>query len=67
MQWLIRLVCPPGGVLLDPFVGSGSTGVAALREHRRFLGIERDPTYHRIAAARLRHADQDRRAPPTAA
>jgi site-specific DNA-methyltransferase (adenine-specific) len=55
MRWLTRLVCPPGGVVLDPFAGSGSTGVAALIEQRRFLGVERDPGYARIARARLAH------------
>ncbi len=56
MGWLVRLVCPPGGVVLDPFTGSGSTGVAAIAEKRRFLGIERDPDYAEIARARLSHA-----------
>jgi len=58
MGWLVRLVCPPGGLVLDPFVGSGSTGVAALSESRQFLGIERDPAYARIARARLAHAEE---------
>lgn len=53
MRWLVRLVCPPGGLVLDPFAGSGSTGVAALREDVRFIGIERDPDYLRIAQQRL--------------
>jgi DNA modification methylase len=56
MGWLVRLVCPPGGLVLDPFAGSGSTGVAALREGRRFLGIERDSEYAQIARARLAYA-----------
>jgi site-specific DNA-methyltransferase (adenine-specific) len=55
MRWLIRLVCPPDGCVLDIFAGSGSTGVAALIERRRFLGVERDPGYARIARARLAH------------
>ena len=58
MGWLIRLACPPEGLVLDPFAGSGSTGVAALRKQRRFLGIEREPVYTRIARARLAHAAQ---------
>ena len=53
MRWLVRLASPPGGLVLDPFAGSGSTGVACLAEGRRFLGIERDPGYMRIARARL--------------
>jgi site-specific DNA-methyltransferase (adenine-specific) len=59
MRWLIRLGCPPGGLVLDPFAGSGSTGIAALAEGRRFLGIEREPEYVRIALARLEHAATD--------
>ena len=58
MQYLCRLVTPPGGVVLDPFMGSGSTGKAAILEGFRFVGIERDPEYHRIAEARI--SDQTR-------
>jgi len=43
MRWLVKLCCPPGGLILDPYCGSGTTGVAALAEGFRFLGIERDP------------------------
>ncbi len=54
MRWLCRLVSVPGGALvLDPFMGSGTTGVAALLEGQRFIGIEREPQYHEIAAARI--------------
>ena len=53
MQWLVRLVTPPGGVVLDPFTGSGSTGIAALREGFGFIGIEREPEYVAIARARI--------------
>ena len=59
MGWLTRLTCPPKGVVLDPFAGSGSTGVAALREGRRFVGVERDAGYARIARARLAHAEAE--------
>lgn len=55
MRWLVRLGCPPGGVVLDPTCGSGSTGAAALLEERRFVGIELDPFYMEIAAARIAH------------
>lgn len=55
MAYLCRLVTPPGGVVLDPFMGSGSTGVAALREGFRFIGCELQPEYHAIANARLEH------------
>lgn len=54
MRWLVRLVTPPGGRILDPFLGSGSTGCAAILEHFDFVGIERDPEYAAIAKARIR-------------
>ena len=53
MRYLCRLVTPPGGVILDPFMGSGSTGKAALMEGFRFIGIEREADYLPIARARL--------------
>jgi len=55
MRWLVRLACPPGGLLLDPFMGSGSTGSAARLEDRRFCGIEMDPAYLEVARARVTH------------
>lgn len=55
MRWLIRLVDPEGGVVFDPFTGSGSTGCAALLEHRPFVGLERDGRYVPIARARMAH------------
>jgi DNA modification methylase len=55
MRWLVRLVVPPGGLCLDPFCGSGSTGCAAVLEGRRFLGIELDQSYAEIARARIAH------------
>ena len=53
MAYLCRLVTPPGGVVLDPFMGSGSTGKAAVREGFHFVGIEREAEYLRIAQARI--------------
>ncbi|MES2347858.1 MAG: DNA methyltransferase [Pseudomonadota bacterium] len=53
MAYLCRLVTPPGGTVLDPFAGSGSTGVAALAEGFGFVGIEQDESYFRIAESRL--------------
>ncbi len=54
MEWLVRLVAPPGGVVLDPFCGSGTTGIAAMREGFHFVGCERDEDYAaRIARPRL--------------
>lgn len=55
MAYLCRLVTPPGGVVLDPFMGSGSTGKAAVREGFRFIGIEMDADYLAIAEARIAH------------
>ena len=53
MRHLVRLVTPPGGTVLDPFTGSGTTGIAALREGARFIGIEREAEYLAIAKARI--------------
>ena len=53
MRYLCRLVTPPGGVVLDPFTGSGSTGKAAILEGFRFVGIEREAEYIEIARARI--------------
>jgi site-specific DNA-methyltransferase (adenine-specific) len=56
MRYLCRLVTPPGGVVLDPFMGSGSTGKAAMLEGFRFVGIEREAEYLEIARARIEAA-----------
>lgn len=53
LQYLCRLVTPPGGVILDPFAGSGSTGCAAALEGFRFVGIEAESEYVEIMRARL--------------
>jgi site-specific DNA-methyltransferase (adenine-specific) len=53
MAYLIRLVTPKGGIVLDPFMGSGSTGKAAVREGMDFIGIERENEYFQIAEARI--------------
>ena len=55
MRWITRLLCPPGGTVLDPFAGSGSTGAACALEGRRFIGIERDERYVPVACARIEH------------
>ena len=60
MAYLCRLVTPPGGTVLDPFMGSGSTGKAATVNGFRFIGIERDPAYHKIAMARISNQHQGR-------
>ncbi|UAN58324.1 site-specific DNA-methyltransferase [Serratia sp. JSRIV004] len=56
MRYLCRLVTPAGGVVLDPFMGSGSTGKAALLEGLGFIGIELDPDHLTTAAARIGHS-----------
>jgi len=53
MRWLVRLVTPPRGTVLDPFCGSGTTGIAAHEEDRHFVGIELDPHYAEISRKRL--------------
>jgi site-specific DNA-methyltransferase (adenine-specific) len=58
MRWLCRLVVPPGGVVLDPFMGSGSTLKAACLENRRCIGIEMDAEYFEIACARIEQSQQ---------
>ena len=55
LRWLVRLAAPPRGLVLDPFAGSGSTGMAALLEGREFIGIERESDYIPVARARLAH------------
>jgi DNA modification methylase len=53
MRYLLRLVTPPGGLVLDPFAGSGTTVLAAVDEGFDCIGIEKEPEYAKIAAARL--------------
>jgi site-specific DNA-methyltransferase (adenine-specific) len=53
MRWLVRLVTPPGGIVLDPFAGSGTTGIACALEGLNFIGIEREAEYAEIARARM--------------
>lgn len=58
MRYLCRLVTPPGGVVLDPFMGSGSTGKGAMLEGFQFIGIEREAEYLEIAKARIEDASK---------
>lgn len=53
MRYLCKLITPPGGFVLDPFAGSGSTGKGAMLEGFQFIGIEREAEYIEIARARL--------------
>ncbi len=57
MAYLIRLVTPKGGTVLDPFMGSGSTGKASVREGMDFIGIEREDEYMEIAKTRIQHEE----------
>lgn len=56
MRYLCRLVTPKDGIILDPFMGSGSTGIASVQEGFRFIGIEREAEYVEIARRRIDHA-----------
>jgi site-specific DNA-methyltransferase (adenine-specific) len=56
MRYLVKLITPPGGVVLDPFMGSGSTGKGAVIEGFNFVGIEQDADYLDIARARIQWA-----------
>ena len=60
MRYLCRLVTPAGGTVLDPFMGSGSTGRGAVLEGFKFIGIEQDPAYLEIARARIEEAQRGR-------
>jgi site-specific DNA-methyltransferase (adenine-specific) len=60
MAYLCRLVTQSGGTILDPFMGSGSTGKAATINGFRFIGIERDPEYHKISEARISNQHEGR-------
>jgi site-specific DNA-methyltransferase (adenine-specific) len=53
MAWLVKLVTPPGGTVLDPFLGSGTTAIACLGNGFSCIGIEREPEYVEIAADRV--------------
>jgi site-specific DNA-methyltransferase (adenine-specific) len=61
MAYLIRLVTPKGGVVLDPFMGSGSTGKAAVLEGMEFIGIEREEEYYEIAKQRIENETNKRK------
>lgn len=63
MEELIESITPTGGVVLDPFLGSGSTGVAAKNLNRNFIGIERDPEYFKIAEKRIESAAPEAKEP----
>lgn len=55
MSYLCNLITPPNGIVLDPFMGSGSTGIAAIKEGFDFIGMEMDEQYFEIAIKRIEH------------
>ena len=72
VERMVLSSCPPGGLVLDPFTGSGTTAVACARHGRRFVGFEINPQYVHVARARVATAEplapapsQDDAAPPT--
>jgi site-specific DNA-methyltransferase (adenine-specific) len=64
MEWLIRTYTNEGDTVLDMFMGSGTTGLAAIRTGRRFIGIERDKKYFDIACERIQEAYAEYQALP---
>jgi hypothetical protein len=62
-DWWTRYIVPPGGVILDPFAGSGTTGISAVKRGHDYIGVEKMPEYHAIAERRIREA-QDAVATP---
>lgn len=67
MRWLVRLVTPPAGLVLDPFCGSGSTGCATVLEGFGFHGIEREAEYVELAKARIAYWERQIPVPPAQA
>ena len=59
MRWLCRLITPPGGTVIDPFMGSGTTGIAAIREGFNFIGIEKEADHFVICQHRIAQALRD--------
>ena len=65
MRWLVRLVTPPGGIVLDPFAGSGTTCMAAKAEGFHYLGVELSEEYCEIARRRVAATEGNLFARPT--
>jgi DNA modification methylase len=61
MKWCIEKISKPGDIIFDPFMGSGTTGVACVQTGRNFIGIEIDPGYFKIAEKRIHDAQQQMR------
>ena len=64
MRWMCQMVTPPGGTILDQFMGSGSTGVAAVNLGFKFIGVDISPEYCAIAKARISNALEKRKISP---
>jgi DNA modification methylase len=58
ISWLVQISTKPGGVVVDPFMGSGTTGAAAVKVHRPFVGVEMDPGWFDIACRRIEEAQR---------
>lgn len=59
LERFVRVSCPKDGVILDPFMGSGSSGVASVRNGRSFIGIEKDDNYFDLAGKRIKETEDD--------
>jgi DNA modification methylase len=59
MQYLVRMITPPNGIVLDPFCGSGTTGIACKLEGFDFVGMEQDAEYCKIAEARINNYHEE--------
>lgn len=59
MEWLIKTYSNPEEIVLDNCMGSGSTGVAAVKQNRKFIGMEFDPEYFKIAEERINNQGVD--------
>ena len=59
IEWLVEISTPRGGTVVDPFMGSGSTGVACVQEGRNFIGMELDSKFYDIASKRIQEAQEE--------
>jgi site-specific DNA-methyltransferase (adenine-specific) len=64
MQYLVKMITPPNGIVLDPFCGSGTTGVACKLEGFQFVGMEQDPEYSKIAEGRIKNYKEEKEKTP---
>jgi site-specific DNA-methyltransferase (adenine-specific) len=64
MQYLVKMITPPNGIVLDPFCGSGTTGIACKLEGFEFVGMEQDPEYCKIAEGRIKNYKEEKEKTP---